>query len=173
MQNRKTLAAAAFAVVVLAGCTDAVGLADSATRPGVLQLVGYGPQPLLGYTESMVWRVDLDSNVLSPRDPLMVPDTVEAGVAFEVVATTIGLDGCWRAGTQDVQVADGVVALTPSDVHSGARVCTQVLSDLTHTSMVTVPTPGDWTVRVAGRKVRNGDDVWNEPVTAETKVVVR
>ena len=161
------------ALVVLAGCTDAVGVATEAERLGVLQLVGYDALPLSGYTESVVWTVDARSSVLSPRAPLVAPDTVAAGEAFDVVVTTIGLSGCWRVGGQEVQVGNGVVTLTPADVHSGAHVCTQILSDLRHSSRVTIATPGEWTLRVAGRRVRHGDDAWQEPATAETKVFVR
>jgi hypothetical protein len=161
------------AVVVLAGCTDAVGVATEAERAGVLQLVGYDALPVLGYAESVVWTVDAGSSVLAPRAPLVAPDTVAAGEPFDVVVTTIGLSGCWRAGGQAVQVGDGVVTLTPGDVRSGAHVCTQILADLRHSSRVTIVTPGEWTLRVAGRRVRHGDDAWQEPATAETKVVVR
>jgi hypothetical protein len=162
------------ALVVLAGCTDTVGVATEGERPGVLQLLGYDALPLSGYTESVVvWTVDARGSVLAPRAPLVAPDTVAAGEAFDVEVTTIGLNGCWRAGGQSVQVEDGVVTLTPSDVRSGAHVCTQILSELRHSSRVTLATPGEWTLRVAGRRVRHGDDAWQEPATAETKVVVR
>jgi hypothetical protein len=161
------------ALVLVAGCTDPVGMAADAVRPGVLQLVGFDALPTSGYTESVVWSVDRSSNVIAPRQPLVAPDTVAAGVAFEVVVNTIGVNGCWRAGGQDVRVEDGVVTLTPADVQSGAHVCTLLLSELPHTSRVTIATPGDWTLRVDGRRVRHGDDGWQEPVTAEKKVVVR
>jgi hypothetical protein len=160
-------------LVLASGCTDVMSVTDEAPRLGVLQLVGYDALPLSGYTESVVWTVDARSSVLSPREPLVAPDTVAAGVAFDVVTTTIGMNGCWRAGGQGVQVGDGVVTLTPTDERSAAHVCTLLLSSLTHTSRVTLATPGEWTLRVAGRRVRHGDEAWAEPVTAETKVVVR
>jgi hypothetical protein len=64
------------------------------------------------------------------------------------------------------------VELTPYDVHSGHAACTAILLNLSHESTVTLDEPGEWTIRVSGRRARYGDETWETPVSAEKVIVV-
>ena len=159
--------------VAMIGCSDSTAPRAGAPQPGVLQLAAYaGPETMIG-DPTVAWSVEPGVGVLVPGRVLIAPDTVDAGVAFDVTVTTIGVNGCWRAGGQTVAVAGGVVDLLPTDVHSGADVCTEMVGFLAHTSPVTIDAPGEWTLRVSGRRMRHGDAVWQEPVTVERGVYVR
>ncbi len=156
-----------------AGCNDTAAPMAAVEQAGVLQLIGYdGPRTVI-VDETVEWSVTPDEDVLAPAPVIMVPDSVDAGAPFEIAVTTIGLSGCWRAEHQRVRVRSGVVEMTPRDVHSGAEVCTGVVLYLTHVSTVTLDEPGDWIIRVEGRRMRYGDHVWEEPVSAQKTIVVR
>lgn len=161
----------AWAVVV--GCVEPAGVDRSATRAGVLQLVGYQGVVTTRSDEAVRWTVPPDASVLVPARLLAVPDTVGGGETFEVAVTTLGPSGCWAAGGQALDERDGVIELTPLDTHSGAGICTEVLLELEHRCALAIATPGEWTVRVRGRRARMGDATWEEPVAAEKMVVVR
>lgn len=164
----------AVAGAALGGCSEPLGPLPGITQPGVLQLVEYdGAMSVDEGNETVRWSVAPDGDVLVPSPVVMAPDTVVAGQPFDVVVTTIGLSGCWRAADQQVRVRDGVVDLTPTDMHSGARACTEILLYLAHPSTLTLDEPGEWILRVSGRRMRQGDDTWEEPVAVEKAIVVR
>lgn len=119
------------------------------------------------------WDRQPGSADLSAPQILVAPDTVQAGRAFEVTTNTVGMNGCWRAGGQNVQIEDRTVLIAPYDAHSGAEVCTEILLFLSHRSTLVLEEPGTWTLRVSGRRVRLGDDVRYEPITAEKTIVVQ
>jgi hypothetical protein len=104
---------------------------------------------------------------------LQAPDTVDAGQAFEVRTNTVGPNGCWRSDGQTVGKVGRVVVLRPYDSHSGSEVCTEALVYLSHSSTLVLDEPGEWTLRVNGRRLRMGDEVWSEPIWAARSIVVR
>jgi hypothetical protein len=170
-----TLAAA----VAGSGCRDIAGAANGeAAETGVLQLVGYGgtrPASLSGAPDwSVVWnQAPNDSSVITPAQVIVAPAVVQRGQPFGIVVHTIGPSGCWRAEGQTMRVVAPVVELTPYDVHSGANFCTGVLVDLVHASTVTLDQPGEWTLRVVGRRVHYMNTSYAVPVTAEKVIVVQ
>lgn len=112
------------ALGMLASGCSILGLGDT-ERPGVIEFYGEAAE-------------------------IFVPDTVSAGVGFEVVFYTFG-GGCVSRGDTDVQVTENIAVLTPTDVHSDADVCTAELRYLDHTTTVRLDVPGAGAVIVTGR----------------------
>ena len=88
-------------------------------------------------------------------------------------AVTVGPSGCWRSDGQSVATFGRTVLLRPYDSHSGSEVCTAALVFPAHRSTVVLYETGEWTLRVDGRRLRMGDDAWDEPISAERSIVVR
>lgn len=162
-----------LAGTMITGCSEAAGPQAGDPQPGVLQVLDYtGNEPKLA-DPTVVWSVGPTEGAFVPPLVLDAPDTVAVGAPFDVTVTTIGMSGCWAAAGQDMEVDGGIVELMPMDVHSGAEVCTGILLFLSHTSTVTLDSPGEWTLRVRGRRVRQHDVTWQEPVSAERAVHAR
>ncbi|NNM05134.1 MAG: hypothetical protein HKO65_08540 [Gemmatimonadetes bacterium] len=70
-----------------------------------------------------------------------VPDTVQLGERFEVSVLTYG-GGCLSEGETKIRVRGLQVDVTPFDIHSGARACTDDLRFFPHQTTVALPTPG-------------------------------
>lgn len=176
---RNRIAGVALPVVLLAACADEAlsPLADAGTQAGVLQLRGYTGAILesgvTGGSDRVYWTVPPQTGDVVPPRVLIAPDTVMVGQVFEVRTVTIGMSGCWRANGQSVNIANRVIELKPYDAHSGSEICTTILQFLEHASSLTLSEPGEWLIRVVGRRARYGDDVWEEPVTAEQTVYVK
>jgi hypothetical protein len=159
-------------------CTDAFApeLHAEGPVPGVLQLdhyTGAVPAVLSGASSPVVRWSSTREGVVVPPQAIVAPDTVDAGVPFEVTTYTIGESGCWSAGHQEVQVGSGVVELRPFDVHSGNDICTLILLLLPHRSELVIPEAGEWVLRVNGRRARFGQLSSFVPVSAERTIVVR
>jgi hypothetical protein len=161
------------ALLVPAGCSEPVGPVPGLETLGVLQVVEYQGTLLVGADESVDWSVPPGTGVLAPPRVLIAPDTVDAGIPFDVTVTTIGMSGCWSAAGMWPRVVDGGFDLIPTDVHSGAQFCTEMALYLEHDARIRIATPGEYTLRVKGRRLRHGDAVWEEPVSAERTIVVR
>ena len=172
MAGRRRLKWIWTAAAVLAGCSSPVEYDAGPAKPGVLQLLNY-VSTVSGPDTTVLWSRKPEGNVLTAPQPILAPDTVQAGNPFDVVVSTIGLDGCWRAGGETKDVRDGVVELAPFDVHSGASICTDIVQYLQHHVVLELPAPGVWAIRVQGRRVRFGNRAWEEPVVAEKLVVAR
>lgn len=97
----------------------------------------------------------------------IVPETVDAGVPFDVSIRTYG-NGCMRQGETAVQTGGAVVDVRPRDIHSGANVCTDILNIFEHVAQVVLAEPGTAVVRFHGLQLP--EDV---PLTIERTVVVR
>ena len=145
----RPIAAAALAAA-LAACTGSpVGDDPGERRVGILRL----------------YRTD-------PPSALVAPDTVRAGVDFQVGATTLG-GGCERAGETEVQVSGGVAVVTPYDYTARAGACHDILLYLPHAATLRFSTPGEAVVRVRGRRVGPDTPRDGVPHTVEKRVVVR
>ncbi|HEX8275090.1 MAG TPA: hypothetical protein VF615_20825 [Longimicrobiaceae bacterium] len=145
----RPIAAAALAAA-LAACTGSpIGEDREERRIGILRL----------------YRTD-------PPVALAAPDTVRAGVDFQVTATTLG-GGCERAGETEAQVGGGVAVVTPYDYTELGVDCPDILRHLHHAATLRFPAPGKAVVRVQGRRV--GPDTPGEGVahTVEKRIVVR
>lgn len=120
------------------------------------------------------WDQPPDSeDMFIPPRVLEVPVIVAVGKPFQLTVYTIGRNGCWRSDGLEVRRKERVVEVVPYDRHSGAGICTQVLSYLPHRTMLTLDEPGDWVIRVEGRRVRHGEAEWETPVFAETTIVAQ
>lgn len=159
---------------LLIGCNDPAGPRGSDLQLGVLQLEGYAAaaQTASDPNRGVTWTLPPDSEVHLPPAVIEAPDEVNAGEPFVVTVTTIGLSGCARAEKQEVSISGRTVELKPYDVYVG-EICTAILLYLTHDSTITLDSPGEWTIRVSGRRARYGDQTWETPVAAEKTIVVR
>lgn len=163
-----------LASAVLTACAESTGPAAQASQTSVIQLEGYPAAAGVERDRSVRWDIaPADDDVLAS---LLVPDSARAGEPFEVTVKTIGQGGCWSAAGENVTVTSAAlpsVHITPLDMHSGADVCTRILAFLPHTFVVIIPTPGQWIVRVVGRRARHGHAEWYQPVAAEKAIIVR
>lgn len=113
--------------------------------------------------------VGVISVALAPPRPLAVPDTVRAGVAFEVQVTTYGSGSCTRPDGAAVRVAGLVAEVTPYDRDPTQAACTEDLRAYPRPATIRFDAVGQAVVRVRGRASRHSDST----VTAEARVVVR
>ena len=167
-------AVAAGLLCLLGGC--AAELAGPGVRePGVLVISGWtGNLPVdLEDGDGLRWDRAYASGDYTAPGLVMAPDTVDAGVAFQVSTQTVGPSGCWRPDGQTVATLGRVVVIRPYDSHSGSELCTDALLFLPRASTVVLNEPGEWTLRVTGRRLRMGDLVWDEPISAERPIFVR
>lgn len=176
MMNRwLSLAGAALSVGLLGACAGEVAGPAGARQPGVLLISGWsGTVPVNADNGGGVtWNRPTESADYSAPQVLVAPDTVLAGVAFEVTTHTVGPNGCWRPDGQTAASYGRRVVLKPYDAHSGSEVCTLALTFLAHSTTLVLEDAGEWTLRVDGRRLRMGDDVWEEPISAERTIIVR
>src|SRR5688572_17135251 len=163
------------ASVSLAACTGDVTSVDGGVHAGALQIRGWtGFVPAPGFAAVTVsWdQAPRATDVVPPR-VIDAPDTVDANVAFDVVTHTVGPSGCWRAAGQQVAVTERVVQLRPLDQHSGAPICTMALVFPAHRSPVALSEPGEWTLRVVGRRADANGASLEGIIKAETTIIVR
>lgn len=176
MWRRGSLVGLGWIIGLLAACEAEIGGPTLLMRvPGALLISGWeGNVPRYAGTGGDVeWDEPPAQGDIAAPQVIVSPDTVDAGAAFEVRTYTAGPSGCWRADGQTVQVVDRTVVLKPYDAHSGSEVCTGALVFPEHRSTVALPESGEWTLRVDGRRLRMGDEVWEEPVSAERSIHVR
>jgi hypothetical protein len=150
----------ALPAALLSACSAEVAGPGPMREPGVLVISGWaGDLPLhFGTGEGLYWTRPHDSGDYTAPQPLVAPDTVAAGATFEVRTHTVGPNGCWRSDGQTVASYGRVVVLKPYDSHSGSEVCTEQLAVLSHASTLVLDEPGEWTLRVDGRRLRLGDE---------------
>jgi hypothetical protein len=175
-------AAALLAGASLAACES--GTAPE--RPGALREIGvlqFAPAGTILAAErsgdpddpvehNVKWDSPPPTGFLFSPKVIEAPDTVRVGQPTMVRVTTIGDGGCWSADGIDVKRSGSVVELTPFDVHSGAQICTMILLYLEHPTTLTFDAPGEAVIRVKGRRAREGNRTWQEPVTGERTIVV-
>ena len=163
-------------LALVAGCSAEPAEPDGWRAAGVLAVSGWtGTMPTRAGqgTGELVWDQPPGANDLTAPKILVAPDTVDAGKPFEVITNTVGMNGCWRADGQAVKISGRTVELEPYDAHSGSEICTQILLFLEHRSTLVLNESGTWTLRVSGRRVRIGDEIRDEPITAEKTIVVQ
>lgn len=100
---------------------------------------------------------------------IVVPDTVQAGVAFPVTVHTYG-GGCERIGETEAYVDGSSAVVFPFDyTYQGSEYgCTDVLKVFRHETTVSFTQPGSARVEVHGRAFPE-----DEPRTEIRTVVVR
>ena len=138
----KTFGVVAALAVLLAGCSDEslTAFADSPdTMVGILELIENAPRPVTGQSGLTV--------------PLVAPDTVTAGVPFDVTVTTIGLDTCWREAGATIVSELRRITITPYDrIDRTQSGCGDAIISIPRTVRVVFGQRGDATLRVEGRR---------------------
>ncbi len=89
---------------------------------------------------------------ITPTDPLVAPDTAQAGQAFDVTVTTFGSSSCVQAVREEVERAPMRTTITPYD--GGNRhqtACNWIIAEMERTIAVTFEEPGEATIVVNGR----------------------
>lgn len=166
---------AAMTIASLVGCSETTGPDGSERALGILQIesdAGPSLQASAPSNDAITWSRPPDEGTTYPPSVIEAPDTVEVGQTFQVTVHTIGPNGCWSPDGLDVVESARVIELTPWDRNSGADFCTLVLGFLPHAANLTLDEPGEWTLRVTGRRVRGGGGL-DDTVTAERKIFVR
>jgi hypothetical protein len=98
-------------------------------------------------------------------DPLIVPDTVRAGIPFTATVSTFGSTNCIRPDRSRVQGSGLQADITPFDsVWSGSPPCLPGWQGYPRSIELTFATPGKALVRLHGRGF-TGDLVFDKPVT--------
>ena len=87
-------------------------------------------------------------------DPVVitVPDSVQAGVSFEVSVLTYG-GGCHSKGGTTIQIVGLSVDVTPYDIHSGLRICDSILKTFDHRATLTLRESGVAEIRFHGKQM--------------------
>jgi hypothetical protein len=168
-------------VAFMAGCAnDGTSPNPSGRNLGILQLEGGAASvaQTAGNSGSssgppISWDVPPGAGTLFPPEVLQAPAAVIAGFPFPVTVFTVGPNGCWSPDGIEVEVDSGpkVVDLVPWDLHSGADACTMIFGYMAHDTIVTLSEPGQWTLRVEGRRIR-GDGTTDGSVRAERSILV-
>jgi hypothetical protein len=161
-------------VAILAACSDSTGPEGEGRILGILQIepevVPYAATEVV--VEGPIrWSVPPESYWTFPPEVIEAPRTAAVGEPFDVIAYTVGPNGCWSAAGLDVAESGRLIDLTPWDRHSGAEACTMIFGYLGHPTTLTLGEVGEWTIRVQGRRVR-GDGSLDDSVTAERTVLV-
>jgi hypothetical protein len=171
----KRVLAVGVSTVLLGACATEPSGPGAYREAGILMISGWsGHRPAsMDNGDGLHWNRTRTEGDYTAPEVLVAPDTVEAGQAFEIRTNTVGWSGCWRSDGQSVATVERVVVIRPYDSHSGSEVCTQVLVFLAHSSTLVLQEKGEWTLRVDGRRLRMGDDVQDEPISAERTIVVR
>lgn len=132
------------------------GLSELAVTLGLLLGVA-GCQSSTAVNE--LTSISVIEELPSGEDAITVPNTAQAGQAFEVVITTTGRNGCVREGHTELEVDGSTAEITPYDITAerSDEGCTQALVRFTRTVEVTFDVPGVATVVVFGRSFTDSD----------------
>jgi len=103
-------------------------------------------------------------------DPqIVVPDTVQAGVAFPIEVTTYG-DTCYSKGPTEVTEAGNRVTITPYDyVDLGRAICQRILLSFVHRVTFHFSEPGPASVVISGR---SAGSIGEGPIEVVREVMV-
>ncbi len=160
-------ATAAALVLATSGC-------EPFTGPGkrLVGIIDRGPAATHGtLSAGMSGSLAVDPGTSAVR----APDTVQAGVPFEVEVATYGLDMCWKAAGAETSVKDEVAVITPydSDSRPAGGGCWDAEIRLPRTVHITFARSGNATLRVHGRKVTGLKYEDGTPITVEKNIYVR
>jgi hypothetical protein len=182
--SRRTALATAACTAVLAACGETMSPGGLiATREiGVLQLqVSGAPESSLGAgggaddgaTGTVTWSVAPGPGTVTAPRVIEVADTVEVGQPVAITVHTVLPNGCWSGDGEDVRQTGLTVEITPRDMRSGADACAEIFGYAAHGARATFAERGTATIRVTGRRIRQGSTTLTDTVTAERTVVVR
>jgi hypothetical protein len=105
-----------------------------------------------------VRRVGILPVPFSSINSVMVASPIRAGVPFAVTITTVGSSTCTRGDGVEVARSPARVVLTPYDwVAPAGSTCTRDLQPFPRTVQLTLPQPGEYTLRVEGAPLEGGD----------------
>jgi hypothetical protein len=161
----------ALAAALVAACDGAVMTAAPDSGVHAVGILAWVAAPAYGGASS-----PQTGSPGAPRPGVTAPDTVQAGVAFPVVVTTVGPTVCWMASGAQVDMQQpGIATITPFDFtpEDHWTACGDALVELPRTVIVTFPQPGEAALRVQGRRVVGGNFQAEERVVLEKKIYVR
>lgn len=147
-----------------------LGACSSSTAPGESRVMGILEMES-GVQGSLAPSAASDA---SSRTVITAPDSVEAGVSFTAIVTTIGLSGCWEAAGEEIELDRNLAVVVPYDLN-GMRdgvACTGALIELPHPVELQFAEPGEATLRVRGRKVFQENIERADTVVLEKRIVV-
>lgn len=185
MRHRRRVGNPSLACVLLtvAGCVGTESSAptvDALRLSAVLQIETTSalPSNLSSRAQDTVtaWTPPIDAKSASlflPALVIEVSDTVRVGSAVSIVVNSIGESGCWQSDGGTLTQRGDSALIVAYDRHSGAQVCTMVWTDrLRHLFTTSFPSAGIGTIRVHGRRIRQGAPSVSLPVVAQRTVVV-
>ena len=111
----------------------------------------------------------------SINDVVSAPDTVEAGVAFEVTITTFG-GGCDRPAGTTSETAGSQADVTPYDLTPSRHfeyACPDILLRMPRVAVLEFAEPGPATLRVHGRRLDAETERSGVPVMIQKTIFVR
>ena len=111
---------------------------------------------------------------LQTFEPLTAPDTVQAGVSFEVTARTVAPVGCFTPEREDVEQEGNTIAITPydRDPRGPGDACTDNVITLPRTLNLQFDTPGEALIRLNGQRVIGNDFSNRDDTTIEHELTV-
>ena len=185
MRHRRRVGNPSLACILLTlaacvGTEASAPSADSRRLLAVLQIETTSalPSNLSSRAQDTVtaWTPPIDAKSASlflPALVIEVSDTVRVGSAVSIVVNSIGESGCWQSDGGTLTQRGDSALIVAYDRHSGAQVCTMVWTDrLRHLFTTSFPSAGIGTIRVHGRRIRQGAPSVSLPVVAQRTVVV-
>lgn len=112
------------------------------------------------------------------EESVTAPDTVLAGIPFQVTVSTWGRAGCWHPDGALLAGGPLAPAITPfdfvrTDLDGHPVACGPELVRLHRTVHVLLPVAGTATLRVHGRRIVDWATQASEPLTIEKAIAVR
>ncbi len=118
----------------------------------------------------------IEPNIALDEEVLSAPETVQAGVPFDITVRTIG-GGCTEADGVEREVSERLAVLKPFDlttVPGNNSACPAIVTRPEHTAQITFEEAGSATIRVEGRSEDNtvtggsgGEAVIEQTITVE------
>ena len=107
-------------------------------------------------------------------EPLTAPDTVQAGVSFEVEARTVAPNGCYEADRVETEQDALLIEITPYDLDrtDAEGACPDVLGLIKRTLNLQFDTPGEALIRLNGQRVIGNDFSNRDDTVIEHEVTV-
>jgi hypothetical protein len=157
------------------GACAAVPGQPALTAPAVDQtaIATAPPAPDLEAQEARVPGM-LEFQAEDAADVVTMPETVQAGEAFDITITTFG-GGCDSAGETAVLLTPNTAAVMVYDITTATRpdvICPAVLRRLPHTATLQFDEPGEALIQIWGRRMSADTSPAGAPVVLERRVTV-
>jgi hypothetical protein len=172
MHRTSSIIAVAAVALAATACDMATAPRNDRSRVGIIEWQSASASTLAA-------NATFDAGDPYDAPVIVSPDTVQAGVPFDVTVTTIGASGCWKADGARVSAAAMLAVITPYDLapthwaNGDPMFCTGALVSLPRSVQLTFGQAGEATIRVEGRVVQDGELEKTIPGSVEKRVIVR